>query len=101
MIKCGPACSAAAHLPALPHPLGYFWPGKLVPTRFSALLNALQHKTNMSQELFFSVADPGFGAFLTPGSWIRDGQKSRSGSGMTSRIIFPRASKQFFGVKNT
>jgi hypothetical protein len=46
MDKCGPAYNAAAHLLALPHPLGYFWPCKPVPTRFSALLNALQHKTN-------------------------------------------------------
>jgi hypothetical protein len=68
MDKCGPAYSAAAHLPALPHPLGYFWPGKHVPTRFSALVNALQQKTNMSQALFCSVADPdpGSGAFFDP-----------------------------------
>jgi hypothetical protein len=26
-----------------------------------------------------SVADPGSGAFLTPGSWIRDGKKPGSG----------------------
>ncbi len=29
-----------------------------------------------------SVADPGLGAFLTPGSGIRDGRKSASGSGI-------------------
>jgi hypothetical protein len=35
---------------------------------------------------FFSVADtdPGLGAFLTPGSGIRDGRKSASGSGMNN-----------------
>jgi len=37
-----------------------------------------------------SVPDPGFGAFLSPGSGIRDEQKTR--------IIFPRPLKQFFGL---
>jgi hypothetical protein len=34
---------------------------------------------------------PGFAAFLTPGS--------RDPGGMNNPIIFPRAKKQFFGVK--
>jgi hypothetical protein len=36
----------------------------------------------MSKEIIASVADPGFGAFLTPGSGSGMGKKSRSGSGM-------------------
>ncbi len=30
------------------------------------------------------IRDPGLGAFLTPGSGIRDGRKSASGSGMNN-----------------
>jgi hypothetical protein len=48
----------------------------------------------VSSETFLtgdSVADPGSGAFFTPGSGM--GKKSRSGSGI------PRALKQFFGFK--
>jgi hypothetical protein len=71
MDKCGPAYSAAANLPALPHPLGYFWPGKLVPTRFSALLNALQQKTNYEPSTILQCC--GSWDFLIPGSVIRDG----------------------------
>jgi hypothetical protein len=44
---------------------------------------------------------PGLGAFLTPGSGIRDGRKSASGSGIT-RIIFLELRNHFFaffGVK--
>jgi hypothetical protein len=73
MDKCGPAYSAVAHLPALPLPLEYFWPGKPVPTRFSALLNALQQKTNYEPSTILQFADPGSGAFLPPGSVIREG----------------------------
>jgi hypothetical protein len=40
-----------------------------------------------------SVADPGSGAFLNPGSEMD--KKSVSGSGI--RIIYPRAKKQLFG----
>ncbi len=39
----------------------------------------------------------GSGAFLTPRSGM--GKKSRSGSGMTALIIFPRSWRQFFGLK--
>jgi hypothetical protein len=47
----------------------------------------------------FSVADPDPGsvAFLTPGSGIRDGKNPDPGR--TTRIIFPRAQKPFFGLK--
>jgi hypothetical protein len=31
------------------------------------------------------IRDPGLGAFLTPGSRIRDGRKSASGSGMNGK----------------
>jgi hypothetical protein len=98
MDKCGPAYSAAAHLPALPHPLGYFWPGKPVPTRFSALLNALQHKTNMNQALFCSVADPGSGTFLTPESGM--GKNQDPDPGRTFRII-SESLENIFWVKST
>jgi hypothetical protein len=40
--------------------------------------------------------DPGFGAFLTPGSGIRI---QDSDPGLTTRIIFPRAYKTIFWVK--
>ncbi len=46
----------------------------------------LSHK---KERISFSVADPGSGAFLTPGSEM--GKKSGSGSGMNNRTIFPRA----------
>jgi hypothetical protein len=53
-------------------------------------------KTNIHEYLFYgctytvshSVADPGFGAFLTPGSRIRYGKKSGSGSGMNIQDNF-------------
>jgi hypothetical protein len=44
-----------------------------------------------------SVADPGSGAFLTPGSGV--GKKSRSGSGIQIPYIFLIDKKQFFGLK--
>ncbi len=79
--KCGPAYSAAAHLPALPHPLGYFWPGKLAPTRFSALLNALQQKTNYQPSTILQCWGSRIRCLFAP--WIRDTGwvKNRSGSG--------------------
>ncbi len=42
-----------------------------------------------------SVAGPGSGAFLTPGSGKE--KNPDPGSGLTSEIIFPRAWKQFLG----
>jgi hypothetical protein len=56
-----------------------------------------------------SVADPdpGLGAFLTPGSGIRDGRKSASGSGIRDEqpgLYFLELRNQFFaffGVKGT
>ncbi len=52
----------------------------------------------------FSVADPGpgSGAFLTPGSGIRDGQKSASGSGIWDEqpgSYFLELRNHFFWVK--
>ncbi len=52
--------------------------------------------------LSHSVAepDPGSGAFLTSGSGIRDPWWVKNQDpGWTTRIIFPRASKQFFVLK--
>jgi hypothetical protein len=51
--------------------------------------------------LYTSVADPGSVAFLTPGSRIGDGKKSRSGIRKKKhlRIIFTRAQFQYFGCK--
>jgi hypothetical protein len=48
-----------------------------------------------------SVADPdpGSGAFLTPGSRIRDGKKSGSGFGMNNPDHISELKKQFFGLK--
>jgi hypothetical protein len=45
-----------------------------------------------------SVADPGSGAFSNPGSGIREWVKNQN-LGRTTRIIFPRAQKQLFGLK--
>ena len=57
--------------------------------------------------VFSSVADPdpGLGAFLTPGSGIRDGRKSASGSGIRDGqpgsyfLEFRNHFFAFFGVK--
>ncbi len=49
--------------------------------------------------LYCSVADPGSGAFLTPGSGM--GNESESGSGMNIPDHFSESLKQFFWVKNT
>ncbi len=55
------------------------------------------------------IRDRGSGAFLTPGPWMGKNQDPGSGSGirirdpdpgLTTRIIFPRAYKQFFGLKH-
>ncbi len=56
-------------------------------------------------KLSISVADPGSSAFLTPGSGIRypgwvKNQDPGSDPGWTSRIIFSRAYKPFFGLKS-
>jgi hypothetical protein len=40
------------------------------------------HKETRGKRDFSSLADPGSGTFLTPGSGIRDGRKSASGSGI-------------------
>jgi hypothetical protein len=51
------------------------------------------------------IRDPGLGAFLTPGSWIWDGRKSASGSGIRDeqpRSYFLELRNHyfaFFGVK--
>jgi hypothetical protein len=45
------------------------------------------------------VADPGSGAFLTPGSGM--GKNSRSGSGMNIPDHISESLETFFGVKNT
>ncbi len=46
------------------------------------------------------IRDTGSGAFLTPGSGIRDGWKVRIlDPGWTTRILFPRACIPFFGLK--
>jgi hypothetical protein len=46
------------------------------------LASLLRSKNTFRNSLFYSVADPGSGAFLTPGSGM--GKKSRSGSGMNN-----------------
>jgi hypothetical protein len=53
--------------------------------------------------VFDSVADPdpGSGAFLTPGSGIRDGEKFGSGSGMNITDYFSESLETVFRVKNT
>ncbi len=51
-----------------------------------------------------SNADPGSGAFLTPGSWIRDGPKNpdpKSGSGMNITYYLSQSLDTVFRVKNT
>jgi hypothetical protein len=69
------------------------------PQWFGSALKPMEIQNTDSVNTIFSVADPDpeSGAFLTPGSGI--GQKSGSGSGMITQIIFPRALKQFFGLK--
>jgi hypothetical protein len=47
------------------------------PSHFSENLESLGYKV-----LRIRIRDPGLGAFLTPGSGIRDGRKSASGSGI-------------------
>ncbi len=54
-------------------------------------------------DVFLCVTDPdpgpGIGCVFDPG--IRDGLKKDPDPGWISRIIFPRAKKQFFWVRNT
>jgi hypothetical protein len=50
-------------------------------------------------QVAISVADPGSGAFLTPGFWM--GKKSRSGSGMNIPDHISNSLKTIFWVKNT
>ena len=82
------ACTAALHLPVLPR--SYHAAG--VSLTFLPVL-------------LIRIRDPGLGAFLTPGSGIRDVRKSASGSGIRyeqTRIIFLEFSNHFlafFGDK--
>jgi hypothetical protein len=46
-------------------------------------------------------SDPESGAFLTPGSWIRDGKKSGSGSGMNIPIYISESLERILWVRNT
>ncbi len=54
----------------------------------------------MKYFFIFSVADPdpGSGAFLTPGSGIRDGLKSGSGSGMNNPDHISESLGTIFGL---
>jgi hypothetical protein len=62
-------------------------------------------KTNYFSVLRIRIRDPGLGAFLTPGSGIRNGRKSASGSGIRDEqpgsyfLEFRNHLFAFFGVK--